>query len=107
MRIDITIERGKSFDKDSAEGKKLKAIFKRLIGTAFPVGILHSKPDESNDVLHFVGTVEDFIDAVNIKDKWVKGGRTIEGKKAKNAELKPICEKSQQECDHSETNHNI
>jgi len=98
MKINIEIERGEEYGQDNEAGKKLKAIFKKLIDTAFPVGIMHSVPDKDHSVLHFAGTIEDFIDAINIKDKWVKEGRTIEGKKIKNAKLQPIYEKSQAEC---------
>ncbi len=94
MKIEIKIDRGEAYGQDNATGKKLKAVFKNLIDTAFPVGIMHGKPGERIDILHYDGPVEDFIKAVNIKDEWVKGGRTIEGKKTKNAKLQPIYEKS-------------
>ncbi len=97
MRITITIERGELYGENSKVGRKLKAIFKKLINTAFPVGVMHSKVGERQDILHFTGSVEDFIDAVNIKDKWVKGGRTTEGKKRKNDKLRPIYQKSKVE----------
>lgn len=98
MEIKIEIDRGEAYRQDNEEGKKLKAIFKKLIDTAFPVGIMHSKQGERQDILHYTGSVEDFIKAINIKDEWVKGGRTIEGKKRKNAKLQPIFEKSQAKC---------
>lgn len=98
MKINIEIERGEEYGQDNEAGKKLKAIFKKLIDTAFPVGIMHSVPGEKQNNLHFVGTIEDFINAIDIKDTWVKGGRVIEGKKIKNAKLQPIYEKSQAEC---------
>lgn len=98
MKINIEIDRGEAYGQDDEEGKKLKAIFKNLIDTAFPVGIMHGKPGEKPSMLHYNGPVEDFIDAINIKDKWVKSGRTIEGKKIKNAKLRPIYERSQAEC---------
>ena len=98
MEITITINRGEAYSNDSKEGKRLKATFKKLANTAFPVGIMHGTPNAAVNDLLFTGSIEDFIEAIDHKDMWVKGGRTTEGKKTKNAKLKPIHEKSQAKC---------
>ena len=89
MKINITINRVASPDDKTKKAES--EILKSLIATDFPVGILHSHPSERN--LHFCGTVEDFVRAIEIKKDFTAG---IFDKKEMNEKLRPIYEKSKE-----------
>lgn len=96
MKINIVIDRGQAYGQDSKEGKEAKEIFKSLIATEFPVGLMHAKPLCEPHILFFSGTVTDFVTAIGIKKQFLASGKTAQDKQAMNAKLRPIYEKSKE-----------
>ncbi len=92
MKINITIDR--VAEPDDKTKKLEKEILKSLIATELPVGVLHSHPSERD--LHFCGTVEDFVKAVEIKKDFLVSGKSQDDKHAMNEKLRPIYEKSKE-----------
>ena len=92
MRIDIKIDRVNTPDDKTKKAEKV--VLQSLIATEFPVGTLHSHPSERD--LHFSGTVEDFVKAMDIKKEFLATGQSSEDKHRMNEELKPILEKSKE-----------
>ncbi len=92
LRIDIKIDRVN--EPDDKTKKAEKVVLQSLIATEFPVGVLHSHPSERD--LHFSGTVEDFVEALEIKKEFLASGQTAEDKHRMNEELKPILERSKE-----------
>lgn len=95
MRIDIVIKRAQ-MTAGSKEYKKAQQILKSLIATEFPVGILHGHDSESTNDLHFSGTVEDFVAAMEIKEEFLASSQAKEDKSAMIAKLTPIYQKSKE-----------
>lgn len=92
MKINITINRVAEPDDKTKQIEK--EILQSLIATEFPVGVLHSHPSERS--LHFSGTVEDFVKAIEIKKDFLASGKTAEDKREMNTKLRPIYEKSKE-----------
>jgi len=90
LRIDIKIDRVN--EPDDKTKKAEKVTLQSLIATGFPVGVLHSHPSERD--LHFSGTVEDFVEAMDIKKDFLATGQTAEDKHKMILKLRPIYEKS-------------